>query len=437
MTRTDDAFFEVLPWELDGSRVLFRYRSSVGDFTEVLTFPSDVTITDEGHTIIDLLCLAAAVSYAKVLAPTTIHAPTISLTDASNRMVAALFDNGMREFAFHNGLPIEKTFMLGEHRRSSTTDAPRRTINREARLVIPIGAGRDSSVVASALQHMRPLLLSVGENRYADKIATRLGLPLVTVSRQIDPLLLDLNAHGALNGHIPVTAITSLIALLYADITQSDAVVMANEYSASEPTRHVDGVEVNHQYSKSQHFETLLRDALTSHGLTIDYFSALRDRRDIEIARIFSVRCEDLHTSFMSCNQAMLRDPNRRSDGWCCTCAKCRSVFLTMAPYSDPQHLTDIFGVDMLNQADQLDGFRELIDVSKKPFECVGEIISARESLVQLQTQPQWKNHHVVQHLRDEVLTLSTQRVDTPGADAERHFIPDVIHRAIVEFFSV
>jgi len=435
VTGTDDAFFEVLPWELDGNRILLRYRSSMGDFTEVLTFPSDVTVTDNSHTIIDLLSLAASVSYAKVLAPTTIHAPTFTVTDAAHRMFTSLFDEGMREFAVHNDLPLEKTFTLGSHHTVLPHTSASRAINEQSRIVIPIGAGRDSSVVASALQSMNPLLLSVGENIYAQRIAERLHLHLVTIGRTIDPFLLELNSGGARNGHIPITAITSLIALLYATMTDSDAVVMANEYSASEPTRHVGDIDINHQYSKSLHFETLLREALQTHGVTTQYFSALRDKRDTDIARVFSTRCEDLHTSFMSCNQAMLRDPKKRSNGWCCSCAKCRSVFLSMAPYSDPQHLTHIFGVDLLNTADQLEGFRELIDVSKKPFECVGEILSARESLLQLQTQSLWMNHHVVQHLCDELSTLSSQNTEVAPTHTKEHFIPDSIHRAIEEFF--
>ena len=47
--------------------------------------------------------------------------------------------------------------------------------------------------------------------------------------------------------------------------TGCGAVVMANERSASQPTRVVDGVEINHQYSKSFAFERL-RDNRWNHS---------------------------------------------------------------------------------------------------------------------------------------------------------------------------
>ena len=70
------------------------------------------------------------------------------------------------------------------------------------------------------------------------------GLPLDQFRR--------LNGSGALNGHVPITAIIACVALLTAKLNRYDAVALANERSASSGNLVYDGIEVNHQFSKSR-----------------------------------------------------------------------------------------------------------------------------------------------------------------------------------------
>ena len=109
------------------------------------------------------------------------------------------------------------------------------------------------------------------------------------VRRHLDPGLADLNASGALNGHVPVTAIVSLIAVVGSFLYGYDTIAMAVERSASEETALVDGVPVNHQYSKSLEFERALADLVAGvidPGLS--YGSALRPYSELAIARAFA-----------------------------------------------------------------------------------------------------------------------------------------------------
>src|SRR5690606_16672904 len=142
------------------------------------------------------------------------------------------------------------------------------------------------------------------------------------------------------------TAINSLISVVVALATGCGSVVMANERSASQATRVVAGVAINHQYSKSLAFERLLRAALAPTG--ISYFSALRPWGELPIARAFARAPRAVHAAFMSCNRAFVRDPARRSAGWCGDCPKCRSVYLSLAPFMAPGDLATIFGRDLL-----------------------------------------------------------------------------------------
>jgi hypothetical protein len=59
------------------------------------------------------------------------------------------------------------------------------------------------------------------------------GLPLIRIGRQISPVISELNAEGAWNGHVPVTAINSAVLLCASILYGYRYVVFANESSAS------------------------------------------------------------------------------------------------------------------------------------------------------------------------------------------------------------
>ena len=350
--------FDVRGWRFDasGRMLTLAYRLEhpelgVHDLQGRIELPVAVAVTPVIDRLASLLAVAAGVSYCKAVAPERISfGDGIALDPAGTAAMAALYDEGLREFSYGNGLALPRPIAL---------PAPS----------APVAASPGPS----------PLLLAIGDNPYAPRVAAATGLQLVVARRSIDQGLLDLNAAGAMNGHVPVTAINSLISILIAVATGCSSVVMANERSASQPTRVVDGVEINHQYSKSFAFERLLREALVPIGVT--YYSALRPWGELPIAAAFA-RCEAaLQHAFMSCNRAFIRDPSARSDGWCGNCAKCRSVFLSLAPFMSPDALSGVFGRDLLADDAQLPGFLELVDPAAKQND---PRIQAAEELVDI-----------------------------------------------------
>lgn len=402
------ASFEVSRWALSPTRdrlelsyVLDHF--DLGRHTLVeriglpVVVPADVAASETFALAATLLAAAAGVSYFKAAAPTEVaFGPDLTLDPAGQVVIAALYDEGLREFSHANGLPLPRPIALqvGE---APTPIAPRRSGDR---VLVPIGAGRDSSLLAAVLATVpgpRPVLLAIGENPYAARVAAATGLELIVATRAIDPALMQLNANGALNGHVPVTAINSLVSVIVALATGCRSVVMANERSASQPTRVVDGVEINHQYSKSFAFEQMLATAVRPTGVA--YFSALRPWGELPIAAAFAALPDAVHHAFMSCNRAFVRDPARRSGGWCGDCPKCRSVFLSLAPFLAPDRLRSIFGRDLLADETQVEGFLALVDPEAKPFECVGEIDEARLAAVLLAADERWRDHAVVQAL--------------------------------------
>jgi hypothetical protein len=278
--------------------------------------------------------------------------------------------------------------------------------------VLPIGGGKDSMVLIDALGGLRPRLFAVNPHPRVLALADRTGLELVVVRRTLSPTLAGLNRSGALNGHVPITAIISLIAVAGSFLYGYDTIAMAIERSASEETVLVDGVPVNHQYSKSLDFERLLADLLrTSVDPDLTYGSALRPYSELAIARAFATLTE-YHGTFCSCNTAFRRaaDP---ADTWCGQCAKCRFVGLMLAPFLGREALTAIIGRDMFADPSQIDGFADLMSDADKPFECVGERRESAAALRLLSGRDEWDRSPVVAALADR----ATAMVDATGID--------------------
>ena len=173
--------FHVLPpTGRDGTLTLrYSFDDSL-EFTEVVVFP-DGRCGDER--LWPLTAALAGVSYYKAAAPIPIVADA-ALRAPERRAVELAYDHGLREFAVRNGLPVPMPVELTAPVAAEPSAGQRPT----GRLVVPIGGGKDSSVVAQILAPLDPLLVSVRANPAAAAIAERLGLRHVVIDRTIDRL---------------------------------------------------------------------------------------------------------------------------------------------------------------------------------------------------------------------------------------------------------
>ncbi|WCN79754.1 hypothetical protein [Micromonospora sp. LH3U1] len=426
--RRMDAFtFPSYSIDFATGEVLFDYALTgpAGEqrFTEVITLPlpaeppSDETVATLGR-VLEVLHLVAGVSYYKAAAPPRLVLPA-PLGAATADYVTAVYTKGLAEYAYRNQLP--HVLELRPEVPAGSPESPRVYDDSDRRPLSAVGGGKDSIVSLEALRRaeLDPVPFSVNPNHVIVAVNEASGLTPLAARRRIDPVLFDLNAAGALNGHIPVTAINSLIAVATAVLHGLGPVVMSNERSASDPNLVWDGHEINHQWSKGVEAEGLLRAALAEHaGLTEPYFSLLRSLSELHIARLFAefTRYDDVVTS---CNQAFkLRDASER---WCRDCPKCRFVFLAMAPFMPRERVTHIFGGDLLADESQIPGYRELLGVDgHKPFECVGEVEESVVALGLLAEQDQWRDAPVIQALVEAVpatawSAVAQSDVFTPG----------------------
>jgi hypothetical protein len=225
---------------------------------------------------------------------------------------------------------------------------------------------------------------------------------------------------------VPITAIVACVAALTAAQNGFDAVALANERSASSGNVVYDGIEVNHQFSKSARAEALLRGAVAETGVAVDVFSLLRPASELGIARTFAGLDPDYHRAFTSCNAIFRLDPELRLSSWCGNCPKCRFVFLILAPYMEPDAMEAIFHKPMLDAEDQYEGFALLTATGgHKPFECVGEEEESLAAIALLADDPRWRDRPVAARLVREVLVGRSADLDAVLKLSDAHNVPD------------
>jgi len=429
--------FRFLSRELDAhGHVTLRYGLDEQiSFVERFELPVEGPLSERERERVDgllsLLHWVAGVSYYKSAAPLEVACETGAPTPAVAALLEALYSEGLGELAYTNALselprPI---FPRAPPPASANAERPAEALER---ILVPVGGGKDSAVALEIVRRSgRELsLFSVGNAPPIARTAAAAGLPHLIARRDLDPGLAQLNSAGALNGHVPITAIVSCVALITAALNGFDAVAMANERSASAGNLSWDGIEVNHQFSKGIVAERLLSAAAAEAGSGVRVFSILRPASELAIARAFA-RMKHYHGAFTSCNAIFRIDPALRAASWCCDCPKCRFVFLALAPFLSPQELRGVFGRDLLDEESQFGGFALLTATGgHKPFECVGEEQESIAAIRMLAEDERWSGQRVLRRLLAEVLPGQAPDAGRPEAVlalSDEHEVPGAL----------
>ena len=396
------------------------------EMVEVLRFPGapfapDAARADAVQRALRLLHGLAGVSYYKAAVPPEIRFEAYDIDQATAALLTSVYENGLGEFAYRNGISLRGKirFPVGDSRpkpllqEASTAGAPSGA-NFSAgsppapttRALVAIGGGKDSLVSIEALRAagIEQTVAWVGGSPLIAACAARTGLPTLNITRALSPVLFDLNRRGALNGHIPVTAVNSAILALAALLTGHDQVVFSNERSASYGSLIPGTGEVNHQWSKGWDFERDFAAHLRSHvDAGLRYYSLLRPFSELAVARQFA-RIDHYDAHFSSCNRNFHLLGERPAQRWCGVCPKCHFVFLALAPFMPKPRLMGIFGRNLLDEPEQAPGFDALMEFrDHKPFECVGEGRESRAAMELLSQSPVWREDALVRRYLREI----------------------------------
>ena len=79
---------------------------------------------------------------------------------------------------------------------------------------------------------------------------------------------------------------------------------------------------------------------------------------------------------------------------------------MVLAPFLEREQLVAIFGRDLLDDPEQVEGFWDLCATGRKPYECVGEQRESLLALLLLAEDPNWAESAVVVALRSEIEAL-------------------------------
>jgi len=358
-------------------------------FKPVITIPSrniykyNALSDNDLNNFVFHIGMVELVSYWKAACPHQVVISPHFLNEEQVNWWKKLYFHGLGEFFYLNNIdPDFDEFMsitTGEDFLKKVT-----TELEDDKVLVPIGGGKDSIVTLELLNNSEieviPMIVNPREASIRTiNIAGYNETQSVIVKRTIDPLLLELNSKGFLNGHTPFSALLAFTGALSCLISGVSNIALSNESSANEST--VPGSKINHQYSKTYEFESDFNFYAKKYlHNSINYFSFLRPINELQIAKLFS-GFDQHFDSFRSCNVGS------KKDIWCGNCSKCLFTFIALSPFVNRKNLISIFGKDMLKDLSLQHIFDELTGIADvKPFECVGtpeEVVAALSAVYQ------------------------------------------------------
>ena len=282
-------------------RVEFSNRNPL-DFTETVILPKvPKNIKQESiRKLLESLLIILGISYYKLYCPSRFAIP-FRLSKEQADFWNVIYKKGLGEFLYKNKLNPKR---LAKFPYSNVKIYPER-IRTQERVLLGIGGGKDSIAAAELLKNFDTtsfLVETQKQDLITDRVVQEIGRPSLKIRRMLDPKIFQKHL-GAYNGHVPVSAIFAFLGLLSAAIYEYKYVIVANEHSSNFGNIRYKGEIINHQWSKSVEFESLLQEYVRKF-ITPDivYFSLLRQFYEIRIVRMFA-ELKRYFPLFTSCNR--------------------------------------------------------------------------------------------------------------------------------------
>ena len=385
--------FKSYAWDGQNRRISLRYElrdSPTGlapvQFEETIDFPMNRALTKGlSRTALDralfALHLIGGISYYKTCCPKNMEILSGTLTREQTVFWKEVYENGLGEFFYKNNIdfrdlisfPATEDTALKTRKRRTTTYNPQPT---NSHVLVPVGGGKDSVVTIELLKaaSIPTTLFRMNDHPIVDALAKTAGLPMLTVKRTLSPALLELNAQGALNGHIPITAYLAFLTTTTQILYGFSATIFSNEASANIGSLMFFGKEINHQWSKSLACETMLQEYVKANiDPALRSFSLLRPLSELGVVKLFTLAPSYLKIA-TSCNANWKIAAERRAEKrFCGECPKCAFVFALYAAFLPKATLEEVFGKNLYADDALLPLYRQLLGLEgTKPFECVG-----------------------------------------------------------------
>ena len=381
--------------------------------------------------------LMAGISYYKASLPQRITInPDITLTPDQAKFFQKTYFHGLGELFYQNNLtPFAPQFPSLQH---CDTAILNNYPPLKDHTLVPLGGGKDSLTSVQLLKEVGIKFQTWTVGNYPGltpslKEIHGIDWPQkhLKIKRTICPNLINLNQAGAINGHVPISAIWAFLSVVTAVLTNQKYIAFSNEASANQPTLNLNGQDINHQYSKTLEFEQDFQSYVNKFiHPELKYFSLLRPFSELYIAEMFAHKAwGQFKDKFSSCNRNFTVNKAPLDKGgmgglfWCGECPKCAFVFLILTPFVKPAELLNVFGKNLLADPNLKQTWLELLgQTDHKPFECVGTTEEVKQAF--LLAQKYYPEVSEFEKYLDLPEDFNYQKL-------HKHCVPEKFHRLI------
>lgn len=347
---------------ITGNRITARYSDSSQEFLHEFVAPHELPSDPAVTKLVQWLALSHSTYLFSLEYFTEVEAEfPLSLEEI--RFFEKIFFDGMAEFRYVNSIAlttetkVSPAFITRQTRLETT-------LHTQGALLLN-GGGKDGLTAGLLLKEVGiPFdLFQIGTGVAQRLTSSVLKSDVAIFRRYMDPI----RNEGKYQGHRPTSANIAISASLTALITGKRDVIASNENSANEPNLEIDGVSINHQFTKAFEFESEFSNLLELSGIPVRYFSIMRPFHELQIAKLLTKYPQT--AQFISCNHGF------RKGVWCGDCAKCAFIIL-MFTALNPAIVEQLFGTsDVIRKPKIINHINELVHPDLvKPLECVGTL---------------------------------------------------------------
>jgi hypothetical protein len=404
-----------------------RYKTNLKNgnsysFTEKVYLPqiADVISDSPRETIFTSLLrdihLILGISYWKLHCAPQLILSSVTLSQSQARFWDTVYTSGLGEFYYRNNLLPFPTvsFPYTSNNMSNSQSFP-----THDKALVGIGGGKDSLLSVELLREISYpcngfIVEHKNQSHQVGNLLNTLEMDQLVIQREIDPQLLTLDA--VYKGHVPISAVYAFLGVLACLMTDTRYFVVSNEQSANSENVTHNGVQINHQWSKSEEFERLVRSYIYQHITPdITYTSLLRPLHEIGVIERF-VRYPQYFRVFSSCNRnftvaATKTSQEQPSLQWCGSCPKCAFAFILLAAFLPRKTVLSIFNKNLLDDLSLITLFRQLLGrEGLKPWDCVGTFEETQLAFLLAHERGEWEDSEVMKMFVSDVLPSFQKR---------------------------
>jgi hypothetical protein len=354
--------------------------------------------------------LILGISYWKMHCAPEMILSSVSLSQQQAQFWNILYTTGLGEFYYRNTL---LPFPAVSFPYTSDKTALSQPFYSHDKALVGIGGGKDSLVSVELLRDISYpcngfIVEHKKQSHQVGDLFKTLDMDPVAIQREIDPELLS--REDVYKGHVPISAVYAFLGVLGSLMIDARYFVVSNEQSANNENVVHDGVRINHQWSKSEEFERLVRSYIHQYITPdITYTSLLRPLHEIGVIERF-VRYPQYFHVFSSCNRNFTVAATKTSQElpslqWCGSCPKCAFAFILLAAFLPRKTVLSIFSKNLLDDLSLITLFRQLLGrEGLKPWDCVGTFEETHLAFLLAHERKEWEDTEIMKMFVSDVL---------------------------------